>query len=43
MSDLIVKVAVKDIWSDQNVSAGFYDATQRDEANDRKMVRPREL
>jgi histone H3/H4 len=52
MSDLIVKVAVKDVSSEQNVSADFYnaldeevaelldDAAPRAEANDRKTVQP---
>jgi histone H3/H4 len=55
MSDLIVKAAVKDALSDQNVSADFYDglneevaellndAAERAEANDRKTVQPRDL
>ena len=55
MSDLIVKAAVKDALSEQNVSADFYDAlneevselledaAQRAEANDRKTVQPRDL
>ena len=55
MSDLIVKAAVKDALSDNNVSAEFYDAlneevaellddaAERAEANDRKTVQPRDL
>jgi len=55
MSDLIVKAAVKDALSDQNVSTDFYDAldeevadllddaAKRAEANDRKTVQPRDL
>ena len=55
MSDLIVKAAVKDALSDNNVSADFYDtlneevaellddAAERAEANDRKTVQPRDL
>ena len=55
MSDLIVKAAVKDALSDQNVSADFYDAlgdevadllddaARRSEANDRRTVQPRDL
>lgn len=55
MSDLIVKAAVKDALSEQNVSADFYDAlneevselledaAQRAESNDRKTVQPRDL
>ena len=55
MSDLIVKAAVKDALSDNNVSADFYDAlneevaellddaADRAEANDRKTVQPRDL
>ena len=54
MSDLIVKAAVKDALSDNNVSADFYDAlneevaellddaAERAESNDRKTVQPRE-
>ena len=50
MSDLIVKAAVKDALSENNVSADFYDAlneevaelledaAERAEANDRKTV-----
>lgn len=55
MSDLIVKAAVKDALSENNVSADFYnalneevaelldDAAERAEANDRKTVQPRDL
>lgn len=55
MSDLIVKAAVKDTLSEQNVSADFYDAldeeasalledaARRADANDRKTVQPRDL
>ena len=55
MTDLIVKAAVKDALSEQNVSADFYDAlneevselledaAQRVDANDRKTVQPRDL
>jgi histone H3/H4 len=55
MSDLIVKTAVKDALSGQNVSTDFYDAldeevaelpndaAERAEANDRKTVQPRDL
>ena len=55
MSDLIVKAAVKDALSDQNVSADFYealgeevsdlleDAARRADANDRRTVQPRDL
>ena len=55
MSDLIVKAAVKDALSNNNVSADFYealneevaellnDAAERAEANDRKTVQPRDL
>ena len=55
MSDLIVKAAVKDALSENNVSADFYDAlneevaellddaAERSEANDRKTVQPRDL
>lgn len=55
MSDLIVKAAVKDALSDNNVSAEFYealneevtelldDAADRAESNDRKTVQPRDL
>jgi histone H3/H4 len=55
MTNLIVKAAVKDAVSDQNVSADFYDAldkevselledaARRAEANDRKTVQPRDL
>lgn len=55
MSDLIVKAAVKDALSEQNVSADFYDAldeevselledaARRSDANDRKTVQPRDL
>jgi|GEM_PF-248600 histone H3/H4 len=55
MSDLIVKAVVKDVLSDHNVSADFYDAlneevtellddaAERAEANDRKTVQPRDL
>ncbi|MBX0296924.1 DUF1931 domain-containing protein [Haloarcula nitratireducens] len=51
----IVKAAVKDALSEQNVSADFYealddevnelleDAAQRAEANDRKTVQARDL
>ena len=55
MADLIVKAAVKEQLTDQNVSADFYDAldsevenlladaSQRAEDNDRKTVQPRDL
>jgi histone H3/H4 len=55
MSDLIVKAAVKDALSEQNVSADFYDAldeevaeqledaARRAESNDRKTVQSRDL
>ena len=55
MSDLIVKAAVKDALSENNVSADFYDAlneevaellddaAERAESNDRKTVQPRDL
>lgn len=55
MSDLIVKAAVKDVLSDKNVAADFYDAfdaeveelledaARRAEDNDRKTVQPRDL
>jgi histone H3/H4 len=55
MSNLIVKAVVKDVLSDHNVSADFYDvhdgevaellddAAERAEANDRKTVQPRDL
>jgi len=55
MSDLIVKSAVKDALSEQNVAADFYeglneevselldDAAERADANDRKTVQPRDL
>lgn len=55
MADLIVKSAVKDALTDQNVSAGFYDpldaevaelledAARRAEANDRRTVQLRDL
>ena len=55
MTDLIVKSAVKDALSDQNISADFYDAldeevsglldeaARRTEANDRKTIQPRDL
>ncbi|CDK39198.1 vng6047h [Halorubrum sp. AJ67] len=55
MSDLIVKAAVKNALSENNVSADFYDAlneevaellddaAERAESNDRKTVQPRDL
>ena len=55
MSEPIVNSAVKDVLSEQNVAAGFYDildeevselledAAQRADANDRKTVQPRDL
>lgn len=55
MSDLIVKAAVKEELSDNNVSSDFYDAlneevseiladaAERADANDRKTVQPRDL
>lgn len=55
MSDLIVKAAVKDAISDQNVASDFYDAlndevqellddaAQRAQDNDRKTVQARDL
>lgn len=55
MTELVVKTAVKDALSEQNVSADFYealdeevsellaDAVRRAEANDRKTVQPRDL
>jgi hypothetical protein len=43
MSDLIVKAAVKDALSDNNISADFYDAAKRAESNDPKTVQPRDL
>lgn len=55
MSNLIVKAAMKDALSDQNVSAEFYDvlneevteplddAAERAEANNRKTVQPCDL
>ncbi|MFY4814993.1 DUF1931 domain-containing protein [Haloarcula sp. AONF1] len=55
MSDFIVKAAVKEALSDNNVSADFYDAlneevaellddaAKRAESNDRKTVQPRDL
>jgi len=55
MADLIVKAAVKNRLSNQNVAADFYDAldaeveailqdaTRRAEENDRKTVQPRDL
>ncbi|MBB6647780.1 DUF1931 domain-containing protein [Halobellus ruber] len=55
MSDLTVKVAVKDALSEHSVSADFYDAldeevaellndaAERAEATDRKTVQPRDL
>jgi len=55
MSDLIVKAAVKDALSENNVSADFYDvlneevaellddAAERAESNDRKTVQPHDL
>ena len=55
MADLIVKAAVKEALSDQNVSSDFYealddrvedllsDAARRADANDRKTVQPRDL
>ena len=55
MADLIVKAAVKEALSDQNVASDFYDAlddeveellqdaARRAEENDRKTVQPRDL
>ena len=55
MTDLIVKSAVKDQLTDQNVSADFYealdsnvrdllaDAARRADENERKTVQPRDL
>jgi len=55
MTGLIVKAAVKEALSEQNVAADFYDtldeevaellndAAERAEANDRKTVQPRDL
>ena len=55
MTDLIVKSAIKDQLTDQNVSADFYDALDSEVAdllsnaarrandNDRKTVQPRDL
>lgn len=55
MTDLIVKSAVKDALSGNNVSADFYDALNdevaelldeaaaRADANDRKTVQPRDI
>ena len=55
MADLIVQSAVKEELGEQNVSADFYDAldkevselladaAQRAEDNDRKTVQPRDL
>jgi histone H3/H4 len=55
MSDLIVKAAVKEALSENNVSADFYDAlneevaerlddaAERAESNGRKTVQPRDL
>lgn len=55
MSDLIVKAAVKEALSDNNVSSDFYDAlneevqevlddaARRADANDRKTVQARDL
>lgn len=55
MADLIVKAAVKEELTDQNVASDFYEAldeevrellhkaAKRAEANDRKTVQPRDL
>ncbi|MCG1004892.1 MULTISPECIES: DNA-binding protein [Halobacterium] len=55
MADLIVKAAVKEELSENNVAADSYDAlneevaelledaAERAEANDRKTVQPRDL
>ncbi|MFC4359568.1 DUF1931 domain-containing protein [Halobium salinum] len=55
MADLIVKAAVKEYLSNQNVASDFYDsldeevkgllddAARRAEENDRKTVQPRDL
>jgi histone H3/H4 len=55
ISDLIIKAAMKDALSENNVSADFYDAlneeaaellddaAERAEANHRKTVQPRDL
>ena len=55
MADLIVKAAVKEALSDNNVASDFYaaldaeveelleDAAERAESNDRKTVQPRDL
>lgn len=55
MTDLIVKLAVKEALDEHNVATDFYEAlddeatellneaAQRAEANDRKTVQPRDL
>jgi len=55
MTDLIVKSAIKEALTDQNVAADFYDAlndevaqlledaAERADANDRKTVQARDL
>ena len=55
MADLIVKAAIKEVFSEMNVSADFYDAldeevsallddvSERAEKNDRETVQSRDL